>query len=64
MQTTEFLENLEKLMDLSPVAPTTIMCAEAIPAALLTAFARMEGTKITYPRAGDSGNLKLTFDAL
>jgi uncharacterized protein (DUF488 family) len=92
MQTSEFQENLEKLMDLSSVAPTTIMCAEAVPwrchrsliadalmvrgiqvqeiltAAksqphLITAFAKVDGTQITYPRAGDGGNLQLTFDA-
>jgi uncharacterized protein (DUF488 family) len=92
MQTPEFHENLEKLTELSAQAPTTIMCAEAVPwrchrsliadaltvrgipvqeiltAAksqphLLTAFAKVDGTQITYPRAGDGGNLKLTFDA-
>jgi uncharacterized protein (DUF488 family) len=30
---------------------------------LLTAFAKVDGTQITYPRAGDGANLKLTFDA-
>jgi hypothetical protein len=29
----------------------------------LTAFAKVDGTQITYPQGGDSDNLKLTFDA-
>ena len=29
----------------------------------LTPFAKVDGTQVTYPRADDSGNLKLTFDA-
>ena len=80
MQTPEFHEGLEKLLDWAAESPTTVMCAEAVPwrchrsligDALvargvevldimdagakphkLTAFARVEGTRVTYPPEG------------
>jgi uncharacterized protein (DUF488 family) len=89
MQTPQFAENLEKLIELACDEPAAIMCAEAVPwrchrsliadALLahgiaveeilsatnarphsLTPFARVEGTRVTYPGAE---NLELNFDA-
>jgi uncharacterized protein (DUF488 family) len=91
MQTSEFHENLEKLVELASEACSAIMCAEAVPwrchrsliadalvargipvqeiltasksqPHALTPFAKVDGTEITYPGAGESGNLKLEFD--
>ena len=91
MQTPEFYENLEKLIESASDAPTAIMCAEAVPwrchrsliadalvargitvqeiltAAksqphALTPFAKVEGSRVTYPGTADSENLELKFD--
>jgi len=93
MQTTEFHENLHKLIEQAAEIPTAIMCAEAVPwrchrsliadglLALginvlditsvtraqphsLTAFAKVNGTEVTYPgsSAEKTKNLSLKFD--
>ncbi len=78
LQTPEFKENLEKLIELAKVEQTAIMCAEAVPwrchrsliadallarripaeeivsrttlrAHKLTPWARVDGTRVTYP---------------
>ena len=93
MQTPEFRENLEKLIDYAGPARTAIMCAEAVPwrchrsliadalvareiqvieilgakqsrPHVLTPFAQVKGSEVTYPAvaAETSENLKLEFD--
>lgn len=93
MQTAEFAENLEKLIEMAGSAPSAIMCAEAVPwrchrsliadalvargieateilsakqsrPHALTAFARVDGDRVTYPApaAEESENLELRFD--
>jgi uncharacterized protein (DUF488 family) len=92
MQTPEFHDNLEQLIEYSTDVPTAIMCAEAVPwrchrsliaDALVArgipvldifnmtderpheikAFARVDGTEVTYPGVGQKAeNLELKFD--
>lgn len=88
MQTAEFAASLDRLLAVARGAPTTIMCAEAVPwrchrsliadaltvrgvdvrhimsvglaePHALTAFARVEGLRITYPGPAEQGRLAL-----
>jgi uncharacterized protein (DUF488 family) len=83
MQSPEFAENVERVLDLASEGRCALMCAEAVPwrchrsligdallvrgvrvedimgpgprkPHVLTAFARVDGTGITYPPAGDA----------
>ena len=83
MQSPEFAENVERVMDLASEGRCALMCAEAVPwrchrsligdallvrgvrvedimgpgkrkPHVLTAFAHVDGTRITYPAAGDA----------
>ena len=82
MQTSEFAEGLQQLIELASKAPTAIMCAEAVPwrchralvsdalsargfavqhiqsasvvqSHSLTPFAKIDGTRVTYPGLHD-----------